>query len=123
MNKDIQRISITEEEIVELKYLIQKLNTDLLEDTKTFRIEDLTKKEFTTLVKLINKNKYLLHEREKEILLLSFGLIDKKRWSLQELSLKFKIPEKRVRQILAKGIRIVRHPEKRIKLQKILKDE
>lgn len=46
-----------------------------------------------------------LKEREKEIMLLRFGFLDDKEWTLEEVGKKFNLTCERIMQIKAKSIR------------------
>ena len=108
-------LNTNKDKILELESIIKDNNYNI-EEIKPFKVEDLSEDEYNELVELINKNKNLLNIREQEILLLTFGLIDNKYWSLEEISKKYNITVMRVRQIIAKGIRKVRSPKYRPKL-------
>ena len=75
--------------------------------------------EFEKLKKEIKENFDILQEREKQVISLRFGLTDGKYWTLEELQNEFNITEIRVKQIIAKSIRKVKHPEKVKKINKI----
>lgn len=57
-----------------------------------------------------------LKEREKEIILLRFGFVDDKQWTLEEVGKKFKLTRERIRQIEAKTIRKLQNPSNAKKL-------
>ena len=67
----------------------------------------------------VKENLNILNEKEKEVLSLRMGFIDEKEYTVDEIALKLNISKKRARQIVAKGIRIARHPEKRKQLENI----
>ena len=116
-------LSIKEDEIIKLQTFYKESEEELQsleEEIKPFSVSSLSIDEYNELVDLIKKNKHLLNETEREILLYSFGLIDGKFWTNQELAGKFNKTEERIRQILAKGIRIVRHPKNTHKLSDYL---
>lgn len=111
-------LNTNKDKILELESIIKDLdNNPYIEEIKPFNVKDLSKEEYTELVNKIKENKYLLNEREQEIISLAFGLIDNKYYSNKELSIKYNITEERVRQIIAKSIRIVRNPNRRKKLK------
>ena len=111
-------LNTNKDKILELESIIKDLdNNPYIEEIKPFNVKDLSKEEYTELVNKIKENKYLLNEKEKEIISLAFGLIDNKYYSNKELSIKYNITEERVRQIIAKSIRIVRNPNRRKKLK------
>ena len=112
-------LKIPEEELIELQTFYKESEEEyqkLTEEIKPFSVSSLSSDEYDELVALIQKKKHLLNETERDIILLSFGLVDSKLWTNQELALKFNKTEERIRQIIAKGIRKVRHPEKSHKL-------
>lgn len=124
---DIKELSnilkISEDEVMELQNIYKESLEEFKnseEEIKHFSISDLSHDEYKELVELIQKNGHLLNDQEREILLLSFGLIDDKKWSYKELAIRFNKTEERIRQIVAKGIRKVRHPEKIHKLSDYL---
>ena len=67
----------------------------------------------------VKENLNILNEKEKEVLSLRMGFIDEKEYTVDEIALKLNISKKRARQIVAKGIRIARQPEKRKQLENI----
>lgn len=110
--------------ILELESVINNLdNNSYIEEIKPFNIKDLSKEEYNELINKIKENKHLLNKREQVIISLSFGLVDNKYYSNKEISIKYNITEERVRQIIAKSIRIVKNPERRKKLKDYLKSE
>ena len=58
-----------------------------------------------------------LTEREREILVQRFGLHDGRERTLEEIGRQMKVTRERVRQIEAKALRKMRHPERRRQLQ------
>ena len=66
----------------------------------------------------LNEVLHTLTPREEQIVKLYFGLEDDKTRTLEEVGAEFKITRERVRQILAKAIRKLRHPSR----SKTLKD-
>ena len=116
-------LSIKEDEIIKLQTFYKESEEELQnleEEIKPFSVSSLSIDEYNELVDLIKKNKHLLNETERDILLYSFGLIDNKFWTNQELASKFNKTEERIRQILAKGIREVRHQKNIHKLSDYL---
>jgi RNA polymerase primary sigma factor len=57
-----------------------------------------------------------LSEREREILVQRFGLLDGRERTLEEIGRHLKVTRERVRQIEAKALRKMRHPERRLQL-------
>lgn len=116
-------LNVPKEEIIKLQTFYKESEEEyqkLTEEIKPFSVSSLSSDEYNELVSLIHKNKHVLNETERDILLYSFGLVDGKLWTNQELALKFNKTEERIRQILAKGIRKVRHPERVHKLSDYL---
>jgi len=58
-----------------------------------------------------------LSEREREILKQRYGLVDGRERTLEEIGQDLKVTRERVRQIEAKALRKMRHPERRRQLQ------
>jgi RNA polymerase primary sigma factor len=58
-----------------------------------------------------------LTEREKEVLILRFGLLDGIQRTLEEIGRHFKVTRERIRQIEAKALRKMRHPTRMRQLQ------
>ena len=109
-------LKINEEEINILKTFYKESEEELQrleEEIKPFSVSSLSSKEYNELVSLIQKNKHSLNETEREILLLSFGLIDGKKWTIHELAHKFSKTEERIRQIVAKSIRRIKKQEQK----------
>ncbi len=116
-------LKISEKEVTNLQTFYKESEEELQileEEIKPFSVSSLSNDEYNELISFIQKNKHLLNEIERDILLYSFGLIDNKFWTNQELASKFNKTEERIRQILAKGIRKVRHPENTHKLSDYL---
>ncbi len=61
-----------------------------------------------------------LDHREARILRLRFGLIDGKRYTLEEVGQKFRLTRERIRQIEGKALRRLRHPSRSRKLRGFL---
>jgi len=61
-----------------------------------------------------------LTERESRVLHLRFGLADGRNWTLEEAGQEFGVTRERIRQIEAKAIRKLRHPERSRKLRDFL---
>ena len=102
-------LNITEEKIKKLKKTYEDSKIDYAEyEIKPFKVDNLSKEEYNEYINIINKNKDILNDIEREILLYTFGLIDNKLWTIKELSYKFNRSEERIRQIIAKSIRKVK---------------
>ena len=63
-----------------------------------------------------------LQVREQEVLELRFGLIDGTCHTLEEVGKKFNVTRERIRQIVAKALRKLRHPSRAKKLKDFLSD-
>ncbi|MBQ9414491.1 MAG: RNA polymerase sigma factor RpoD [Clostridia bacterium] len=61
-----------------------------------------------------------LHEREAQVLSLRFGLEDGHPWTLEEVGRVFNVTRERIRQIEAKALRKLRHPNRSKKLRDFL---
>ena len=61
-----------------------------------------------------------LAEREKEVLILRFGLLDGVQRTLEEVGRHFKVTRERIRQIEAKALRKLKHPSRSRKLRSFL---
>ena len=64
-----------------------------------------------------------LAEREKEVLILRFGLLDGVQRTLEEVGRHFKVTRERIRQIEAKALRKMRHPTRMRQLQGMFEGE
>jgi RNA polymerase primary sigma factor len=60
-----------------------------------------------------------LNEREREILRLRFGMVDGKRYRLDEVAKKFNVTRERIRQIEQKALEKLKHPSRQEKLRNI----
>jgi RNA polymerase primary sigma factor len=64
-----------------------------------------------------------LSEREKEVVKLRFGLVDGQARTLEEVGREFGVTRERIRQIEAKTLAKLRHPQRSQKLKEFLEDE
>jgi RNA polymerase primary sigma factor len=88
---------------------------DFIEDHS---VADPSKQAAVTMLReKINAVLHTLTQREREILEQRFGLIDGRERTLEEIGRHFKVTRERVRQIEAKALRKMRHPERRRQLQ------
>jgi len=62
-----------------------------------------------------------LNPREKEVLMLRFGLVDNKEKTLEEVGQIYGVTRERIRQIEDKALRKLRHPSRRSKIEDFLK--
>ena len=58
-----------------------------------------------------------LTERENRVLQLRFSLEDGRNWTLEEVGREFGVTRERIRQIEAKALRKLRHPDRSRKLR------
>ena len=63
---------------------------------------------------------YTLTDREQEVLRLRFGLDDGRQRTLEEVGQMFKVTRERIRQIEAKALRKLRHPNRSKRLRDYL---
>lgn len=88
---------------------------DFIEDPT---VEDPSKQAAIAMLReKVNAVLDTLTEREREILVQRFGLIDGRERTLEEIGRHLKVTRERVRQIEAKALRKMRHPERRRQLQ------
>ncbi len=64
-----------------------------------------------------------LSEREREVLILRFGLIDGVTRTMEEVGRHFKVSRERIRQVEASALRKMRHPTRMRELQRIFEGE
>ncbi len=77
---------------------------------------------FSMLKDQLNEVLATLTEREQEVLRLRFGLDDGRQRTLEEVGQQFKVTRERIRQIEAKALRKLRHPNRSKKLRDYLED-
>lgn len=88
---------------------------DFIEDHTA---EDPSKQAAVSMLReKVNAVLHTLTEREREILEQRFGLLDGRERTLEEIGRHMKVTRERVRQIEAKALRKMRHPERRRQLQ------
>lgn len=83
---------------------------DFIPDDDTPEPSEATNREM--LREDINKVLAQLTDREAEVLRLRFGLVDNQPKTLEEVGRKFKVTRERIRQIEAKAIRKLKHPQR-----------
>jgi RNA polymerase primary sigma factor len=91
---------------------------DFIEDKKAVSpasatVHSMLKEEIVTILRTLT-------DREKEILMLRFGIVDGSPKTLEEVGNVFKVTRERVRQIEAKALRKLRHPTRSRKLRTFL---
>jgi RNA polymerase primary sigma factor len=62
-----------------------------------------------------------LNERERRVLQLRFGLEDGHCWTLEEVGREFNVTRERIRQIEAKALRKLRHPNRNSVLKEYIR--
>jgi RNA polymerase primary sigma factor len=65
----------------------------------------------------LNDILYTLTDRERNVLIMRFGLRDGRLRTLEEVGKEFEVTRERIRQIEAKALRKLRHPSRRKKLE------
>ncbi|HEY60299.1 MAG TPA: sigma-70 family RNA polymerase sigma factor [Anaerolineae bacterium] len=91
---------------------------DFLEDSEVIEPIDVTVKKM--LRSQVRSVLGVLTERERQVLELRFGLIDGKDHTLEEVSNYFKVTRERIRQIEARALRKLRHPNRSGQLREYL---
>ena len=64
-----------------------------------------------------NREKYNINEKEKQIIIMRFGLEDGKQRTLDEVGKHFNVTRERIRQIESKALRKLRHPRRAARLR------
>ncbi|MBO4819638.1 MAG: sigma-70 family RNA polymerase sigma factor, partial [Firmicutes bacterium] len=77
---------------------------------------------FSMLKDQLNEVLATLTEREQEVLRLRFGLDDGRQRTLEEVGQQFNVTRERIRQIEAKALRKLRHPNRSKRLKDYLED-
>ncbi len=93
---------------------------DFLKDDKTTTPVDAASYMF--LKEQLGEVMNSLTEREKQVLILRFGLIDGRARTLEEVGKVFDVTRERIRQIEAKALRKLRHPSRSKKLKDYLEE-
>ena len=91
---------------------------DFIKDERSMSPEEYATNEI--LKEEIGNVLMTLQEREREVLELSFGLIDGTSHTLEEVGKRFNVTRERIRQIEAKALRKLRHPSRAKKLKDFL---
>ena len=73
-----------------------------------------------TLRRVVGRDRFLLGEREAEVVRLRFGIDGGQPMTLEDIGARFGITRERVRQIEQKAMRKLRHPSRRNQLQDYL---
>ncbi len=93
---------------------------DFLKDDKTATPVDAAS--YMLLREQLGEVMNSLTEREKQVLILRFGLADGKARTLEEVGKVFNVTRERIRQIEAKALRKLRHPSRSKKLKDYLEE-
>jgi RNA polymerase primary sigma factor len=124
-----REMEITEEKVREILKIAQEpvsLETpigeeedshlgDFIPDDDVLKPEDAAA---TLLLKeQLNDILYTLTDRERNVLIMRFGLRDGRLRTLEEVGKEFEVTRERIRQIEAKALRKLRHPSRRKKLE------
>lgn len=91
---------------------------DFIPDEEALAPQDAASQ--TALKEQINQVLATLTEREEMVLRLRFGLIDGRSRTLEEVGQQFKVTRERIRQIEAKALRKLRHPNRSNKVKDYL---
>jgi RNA polymerase sigma factor, sigma-70 family len=94
---------------------------DFLEDDKTLQPEEAVASSFLH-EQLMESMQQALTERERKVLILRYGLNGEAPKTLEEVGKRFKVTRERIRQIEAKAIRKLHHPNRSKKLRDYLND-
>ena len=79
-------------------------------------LDEYSRKQIIELI--LNDN--TLEDRQKDILIKRFGLMNEARWSLEEISKNLKISRERIIQIENKTLRQLRHPMRSKKIKELI---
>lgn len=93
---------------------------DFLKDDKTATPVDAAS--YMLLREQLGEVMNSLTEREKQVLILRFGLADGRARTLEEVGRVFEVTRERIRQIEAKALRKLRHPSRSKKLKDYLEE-
>jgi RNA polymerase primary sigma factor len=91
---------------------------DLVEDLESDRPPDVAT--FSSLQDQLAMALEGLNEREREVLIMRFGLADGRMRTLEEVGSHFKVTRERIRQLETKALAKLRHPDKSHKLEGFL---
>lgn len=91
---------------------------DLVEDVDSERPADVAS--FSSLQDQLAEALEGLNEREREVLIMRFGLADGRMRTLEEVGAHFNVTRERIRQLETKALAKLRHPDRSVKLQGFL---
>ena len=117
-----KRMNVTEDKVKELQAIVKeptsmdtRLNDDdettvgdlIADESETSPVEEIYHEEINkTIFDVLST----LEEREKEVIIMRFGLIDNKPKTLEEIGKQFDLTRERIRQIEEKALRKLRNP-------------
>ena len=93
---------------------------DLVEDIDSERPPDVAA--FSSLQDQLARALEGLNDREREVLIMRFGLADGRMRTLEEVGAHFKVTRERIRQLETKALAKLRHPDKSQRLEGFLTD-
>ncbi|MGH8945667.1 MAG: RNA polymerase sigma factor [Acidimicrobiia bacterium] len=94
---------------------------DLVEDAESVRPADVAT--FTSLQDSLAQALEGLNERERQVLIMRFGLADGRLRTLEEVGAHFNVTRERIRQLETKALAKLRHPDKSVKLEGYLEGD
>jgi RNA polymerase primary sigma factor len=94
---------------------------DLVEDADSVRPADVAT--FSSLQDSLAQALEGLNERERQVLIMRFGLADGRLRTLEEVGAHFNVTRERIRQLETKALAKLRHPDKSIKLEGFLEGD
>ena len=131
-----EEMDLSEEKVREILYYAQEpisFETPIGEENDSFLGEFIADDVTPSLVESVSANELkrviaetfdsALTEREKNVLILRFGLLDGRPRTLEQVGREFDVTRERIRQIEAKALRKLRHPARSKKLQGFLQED
>jgi len=94
---------------------------DLVEDADSIRPADVAT--FSSLQDSLAQALEGLNDRERQVLIMRFGLADGRLRTLEEVGAHFNVTRERIRQLETKALAKLRHPDKSIKLEGYLEGD
>ncbi|WP_312458317.1 sigma-70 family RNA polymerase sigma factor [Proteiniclasticum sp.] len=91
---------------------------EFIPDEESISVEEIV--EYKALIETINESLDSITPREKDVIALRFGLEDGKLYTLEEIGKTYKVTRERIRQIEAKALKKLRHPSRSKKLKDYL---
>lgn len=98
------------------EYLRTDINNVVINNQIENWLDEYSRKQIIELI--LNDN--TLEDRQKDILIKRFGLMNEARWSLEEISKNLKISRERIIQIENKTLRQLRHPMRSKKIKELI---